>query len=169
MSSKRNRTLPQKTSNPASRHRGYFESHKLPLNNFLIFYVYVIFLFIIANIVKVSAANYVVFFLLGLPAIGLLFIRATYKISVRNNRLETSIKIFIKIVFQSLDINEIESLEELKKDDINSPAKIIKLKPLSLVYLNMPKAIKVQTPGKKTYLISTANPEQLINFIKSIR
>ena len=93
-------------SNPVQ----YSESHNLSLNIFLVFYVYVTFILIVANISPVSDTSYFIFFLLGLTALCLLFLRATYKITLRKNVLEISIKCFIRIVFQRLDIIKVETL-----------------------------------------------------------
>ena len=146
----------------------YTESHNVSLNVFLIFYVYVMFILIAANIAPVSATGYAVFFLLGVAGLCLLFIRAAYKITVRNNILEISINIFSKIVFQRLDIKKIERVEEIRIKDVTSSFKIEKNSPASISYLiKIPKAIKVYMPGKKTYIISTADPDHLINLVKS--
>ena len=147
----------------------YTESHNVSLNVFLIFYVYVMFILIAANIAPVSATGYFIFFLSGVAGLCLLFIRAAYKITVRNNILEISINIFSKIVFQRLDIKKIERVEEMRIKDVTSSFKIEKNSSGSISYLiKIPKAIKVYMPGKKTYIISTANPDQLINLVKSI-
>jgi hypothetical protein len=147
----------------------YTESHNVSLNVFLIFYVYIMFILIAANLAPVSATGYFIFFPLGLAGLCLLFIRAAYKITVRKNILEISINIFSKIVFLRLDIKKIERVEELKIKDVTSSFKIAKNSPGSISYLiKTPKAIKVSVPGKKTYIISTADPDRLINLIKSI-
>ena len=153
-------------SNPVQ----YSESHNLSLNIFLVFYVYVTFILIVANISPVSATSYFIFFLLGLTALCLLFIRATYKITLRKNILEISIKFFIKIVFQRLDIIKVETLEELRINDVKSSFKIDNKTPGSTSYLiKIPKALKIHMSNKKSYIISTANPDQLANLIRSIK
>jgi hypothetical protein len=150
-------------SNPVQ----YTESHKLSPNVFLVFYVYVIFILIAANISPVSATSYFIFFLLGVTGLCLLFIRATYKIIIRKNILEISINIFIRIVFQRLDIKEVESAEELKINDLNSSFQIEKTPGVISCLIKIPKVVKVNMPGKKSYIISTANPDQLVNLLKS--
>jgi hypothetical protein len=123
----------------------------------------------VASILPVSATSYIVFFLLGLPAICLLFVRATYNISVKRNMLEISIKIFIKIILRRLAITRIEDLQELSINDVKSSFKIIKTDAGNISYLiKIPKAIKVHMPDKKSYIISTNNPQQLINMVKSL-
>ena len=147
----------------------YAESHNLSLNVFVIFYVYVIFILIVANILPVSAASYFISFLLGLIAFCILFIRVKYKITVRKNILEISIKFFIRIVFQRLDIKEVENIDELGINDVKSSFETKKIKPGSISYLiKVPKAVKMDMSNKKSYIISTTNPDQLINLIKSI-
>ena len=146
----------------------YQETHKLSPNVFLAFYGYVIVIITLANVVPVSAVSYSIFFILGLAGMGILFISAAYKLTVRDNILEISVTFFITIVVRRLNLNEVESIEQLtlRKDTSSFE---IKKSATGISYLTkIPTAVKLKMPGKKSYIISTIDPARLANLVESL-
>lgn len=144
------------------------ESHKLPLNVFLAFYGYIIAIITLANVVPVSAINYSIFFILGLAGIFILFIRAAYKLTVRDNILQVSITFLVKIVVRKINLNEVESIEQLSVNDITPPFEIKKSVPGISYLAKIPTAVKLNIPGKKSCIIATDDPGRLVNLFKSL-
>lgn len=144
----------------------YRESHALPLNTFLVFYGYILIILILANIAPASATAYTVFFLLGLMGIPLLFIRAAYTITLQNNILEISVKVFARIVIRRWDTREVESAVPLKINNVESSFKIEKNSESTSYLIKTPGALKLSMANKKSCIISTANPAQLANLLQ---
>ncbi len=146
----------------------YKESHKLSLNVFIVFYGYVLTIIVIANITSVSATNYCIFFILGVAGILILFVKAQYKITVRNNVLEICITCPIRIIIQKLDLSDAESVEELKINSIQSAFKIERSAGNTSYLTGLPTALKLNMQGKRSYIISTIDPGSLVNLVESL-
>ncbi|MFI5159251.1 MAG: hypothetical protein ACHQF4_10325 [Sphingobacteriales bacterium] len=146
----------------------YQESHKLPLNVFLAFYGYVIAIITLANVVPVSGINYSIFFILGFAGMFILFIRAAYKLTVRDNMLQVSITFLVKIVVLRVNLNEVESIEQLRVNNMASSFEI-KRSFTGISYLaKIPTAVTLNMPGKKSYTISAIDPARLVNLVESL-
>jgi len=61
----------------------YNETHSLEINKYLLFYVYVFAILIIANVLPVSQFTYFLFLFLGVAGVSLLVIKFTYTISIK--------------------------------------------------------------------------------------
>jgi hypothetical protein len=147
----------------------YTESKRLWPNVFLIFFGYVTLLLVIANISPVSYNGYRIFFLLGLLAFFILFIKVTYQITIRNNILEVSVKIGVRMIVKKLDLKEIESAEQISIDHSESPFKVDKNTHAGEGrFIKTTPAVKVRMLNKTNYIISTNNPHQLIQLLLSI-
>jgi hypothetical protein len=144
------------------------ESHQFSPNVFPVFYTYFIMIIIPANLVPVSAISYSVFFILGLAGMFILFIKATYQLTARDNILEISIKLPVKIILRKVDLNKVESAEEVTVRNTTSPFKI-KKSAAGISYLaKISTAVQLNLPGRRSVIVSTKDPARLIELVESL-
>src|SRR5258706_9469347 len=101
-----------------SHYLPYRETHSLEINRYLLFYIYVFTILIIANVLPVSQITYFLFLFSGILRIGILLIKFTYRITIKENALTLFIKIPFKVRFLNLKIEDIKNVE---KTTNNSP------------------------------------------------
>lgn len=142
----------------------YIETHRLQLNVYLLFYMYVFVILLIANILPAFTGNYFLFLFLGIAGIAVLFIKGTYTILIKQNMLELSIKIIFKLTLLKLKIEDIESIEEVKIDSLSCTEKPIK-KEYTFHLFKKEDGIKLSMKDKKVFIISGINVNRLANRI----
>lgn len=145
----------------------YRETHVLPLNVYLIFYVYVFAVLMIANILPVSEVTYFLFLFLGITGISIFVIKFTYSVSIKENTIDLSIKIPIRVTLFKLKIEDIEGIEETKTDSF---AHAGSLKKGDTVYFFKKKdGIKLTMLNGKIFIITGINADRIISRIKSYK
>ena len=150
----------------------YYETQRLPLNVFLLFYLYVFFVLIIANLLPVSSFTYFLFLFLGISGICSLFIKFSTNILINEEVFRLSITIPFKLTLLKLKIKEIVFAEEVEinSNSYKSQHHIKERKPYYKSYIfKKGKCIKLTMMNGKVFIISCRNSDGIIsriNFIK---
>ena len=145
----------------------YRETHPLSLNVYLFFYIYVFIILIIANFLPASTLTYFLFLFLGIAGIGILAINFTYSVSIKENKIELFIKIPFKMTLMKLEIEDIESIEEINIDPHTSPGQL--LKGDIFYFFKNGDAIKIKMSNGKIFIVSGVNAEGIIKRVKKIQ
>lgn len=142
----------------------YYESHPLELNVYLFFYVYVVVILIVANILPVKPQNYFLFLFIGLTAIPILLVKFTYGVSVSDKTMALFLRMPFKIILFKVNIQDIETIEETQIK--NNP--IYKRRRGYRVYCFKKEAgIKLTTRSGKVVIISGVNANEILKWIKN--
>lgn len=143
----------------------YRESHPLRLNVYLLFYVYVFAVIIMANVFPVSELAYFVFLFLGITGMIILVIKFSYSVSIRENTIELSIKIPFKVTLLKLKKEDIKSVEKTNLTSPDYSLQHAKKGPIIFCF-EKGEGIKITMLNGKIFIISGINAEQIINLVK---
>jgi hypothetical protein len=142
----------------------------LPVNAYLFFYLYVFVLFIIANILPVSTINYFLFLFFGITGIIILLVKFMYTISIEENKGMLSIIIPFKIALLKLKIKDIKIAEQLTIDALTYSGYGIRKSQAGCAYVfNKGTAIKLTMKNGKIFIISCADPQEIITCVTSLK
>ena len=150
----------------------YYETRRLPLNIFLLFYLYIFFVLIIANLLPVSSFTYFLFLFFGILGICILIIKFSSQILINEEMFRLSITIPLKLSLLKLKIKEIAAVEEAKIDSnlYQSHHHLKKIRPYYKSYVFKPgKCIKLTMVNGKVFIISCRNSDRIITRINSYK
>jgi hypothetical protein len=146
----------------------YRETHTLPLNVYLLFYVYVFVILVLANLLPAWQLNYLLFMVLGLTAISVLFIKFTYSVSVSDNRLAFSINVPFRVALLKLKIEDIINYERIEIGDIHFPV-LTKKKRICNYLFRKEGGIIFRMRNENRIIISGFDAERVISIITSLK
>ena len=150
----------------------YYETHRLPLNTFLLFYLYVFFVLVIANLLPVSTFTYFLFLFFGVLGIFILFVKFSSNILITEEMFRLSITIPFNLSLLQLTIKDIAVAEEI---EINSHSyrrhhHRKEMKPYYKLYIfKTGKCIKLTMVSGKVFIISCNNADSIITRINSYK
>ena len=150
----------------------YYEMRRLPLNIFLIFYLYVFFVVMIANLLPVSAFTYFLFLIFGILGVCILIIKPSGIILINEEMFRLSITIPLKLSLLKLKIKEIAVAEEIEinSHSYRSHHHLKKMKPYYKSYIfKTGKCIKLTTVNGKVFIISCNNADSIMTRINSYK
>ena len=142
------------------------------MNIFLIFYLYVFFVIIIANLLPVSTFTYFLFLILGISGVCILFFKFSSTILINEKMFRLSITIPLKLSLLKLKIKEIAVAEEIEinSHSYRSHRHFKKMKPYYKSYIfKTGKCIKLTTVNGKVFIISCNNTNNIISWINSYK
>ncbi len=146
----------------------YIETNQLPFNEYLMFFTYVFFIIIIANILPVTTFTYFLFLAFGFTGIYILLVKFTYSIMINNSLIELLIKVPFKLSLLKIPINEIESIEEVQPDTPDYGDSRIK-KNYRLYIFGNTNGIKITLLDGEVIIISGIKTKETINRVNKIK
>ena len=149
----------------------YFETRRLPLNIFLLFYLYMFFVLVIANLLPVSSFTYFLFLFFGISGICILIIKFSSNILINEEMFRLSITIPFKLSLLQLKIKEIAVAEEVEINSHSYRSHHKKqMKPYYRSYIfKTGKCIKLTTVNGKVFIISCNNADSIMTRINSYK
>lgn len=152
----------------------YYERSRLLLNIFLLFYLYIFFVLVIANLLPRSTFTYFLFLVFGISGICILTLKFSSHILINEEMFRLSIKIPFTLVLLRLKITEIAVAEEadIKCNTYSGRRDIKKTIPCYKSYIfNNGNCLKLTMTNGKVFIMSCSNTDSIIshiNFIKGI-
>jgi hypothetical protein len=147
----------------------YKQTVSLPINIYLLFYLYVFLIFIIANVLPVSTGDYFLFLFLGILGLSILLIKFTYSISIDINSGVLSITIPFKIALLKLKIKDIETIDQIIIDhDDYDDYGLKKSQACNAYVFNKGAGIKLVTKNRKVFIFSCSKPAEIVNYINKL-
>ena len=154
----------------STKYKRYIEINSLPVNTYLLFYLYVFVIFIIANVLPVSDVNYFVFLFLGITGTSILLIKFRYRISINQNSLMLSIAVPFRVALLELKVKEIKTLEEVVVDPITYRHTEIKNPNSSYSYVfNNGNGLKITMLNGKIYTISCTDSRSIVAWVNLLK
>jgi hypothetical protein len=148
----------------------YRETNSLRLNTFLIFYLYVVAVIIIANILPVLPLTYFIFIFFGVVGICILLMKYHYQISLNKDSLMLAIKIPFKIVLLKLKVADIKTAEEINWNNYVSVLGITRIEAGYSAYIfNKKKQVKFTMKNGKIFIVSLDDPQKILGIIYSLK
>lgn len=149
-------------------HNSYREKRRLHINVYLLFYIYVFTLLVLANLLPHWQYNYFFFFTLGIAGVSLLILNFKYCISITENDIVLSILVPFKVTLLKLKTEQIKSSEKTTFDANAFPGILTKMR--KGIYLFGKKdGVNLLLRNGKMITISGVDVDRIISIIHSFK